>query len=379
MSKKKIIFIILGVMVFCLALVLGYTILNNKNDKKDNSVSIDDKVESVITLDINPSIKLEINKDKQVINMISLNEDGKDIIINNYKGKNFEVIIDNITDKLIDKGYAKDELIILVGVKGKILEEEVKKVFDNKLENKDIKYNIIIPEVSESSSLIAKKYNITDSKASYLEDILEKYIDLKIEDLKDMSIKDIITKTEEIDKSLNNDNQENGNSYGGGYGTLEKCNYVSRALTNEEAGKKVASLMGASVGTGKYCDKLAPESVADLSADGTCVYKVTFAHRTRSCVYYVGVETGNIIGEPSCTSKLVDEGEAQCIVMESMGITKREQAYLKNNRDNGSEWIYDVEDVYGTPDEEGKRYIYEYHVSKYTGEITSKTAIGELH
>ena len=82
MSKKKIIFIILGVMVFCLALVLGYTILNNK---KDNSVSIDDKVESVITLDINPSIKLEINKDKQVINMISLNEDGKDIIINIIK------------------------------------------------------------------------------------------------------------------------------------------------------------------------------------------------------------------------------------------------------------------------------------------------------
>lgn len=159
---------------------------------------------------------------------------------------------------------------------------------------------------------------------------------------------------------------------------MEKCNYVNIALTNEEAGKKVVSLMGASVGTGKYCDKLAPESVVALSPDGTCVYKVTFAHRTQSCVYYIGVETGNIIGNPSCASKLVEEGEAQCIVMDSMGITKSEQSGIIKNIDGGSEWIYEVEDMYGTPDEEGKQYVYEYHVSKYTGQITSKTAIREL-
>ena len=201
---------------------------------------------------------------------------------------------------------------------------------------------------------------------------------------KEDTIKEIISKKAELEKATeekpeeNNINGGNSNSYGGGSGSLEKCNYINRALTNEEAGKKVAGLMGASVGTGKYCDKLAPESVAALSPDGTCVYKVTFAHRTQSCVYYIGVETGNIIGNPSCTSKLVEEGEAQCIVMDSMGITKREQSGIIKNIDGGSEWIYEVEDMYGTPDEEGKQYVYEYHVSKYTGQITSKTAIREL-
>lgn len=64
--------------------------------------------------------------------------------------------------------------------------------------------------------------------------------------------------------------------------------------------------------------------------------------------------------------------------MDSMGITKREQSGIIKNIDGGSEWIYEVEDMYGTPDEEGKQYVYEYHVSKYTGQITNKTAIREL-
>ena len=131
-------------------------------------------------------------------------------------------------------------------------------------------------------------------------------------------------------------------------------------------------MMGASVGTGKYCDKLAPESVIVLASDGTCAY------RTQSCVYYIGVETGNVLGNPSCTSKLVEEGEAQCIVMESMGITKREDSGIIKNIDGGSEWVYEVKDWYGAPDENGKRYVYEYRVSKYTGQITGKTAIREL-
>lgn len=238
-------------------------------------------------------------------------------------------------------------MVILVGVSGEVKGEEIKVIIGNKLDEEKTKYNIIIPKISETSIELAKKYNITESKAAYLEEVINKYTDIKIEDIKDMSIGDIIDKTEEVSKS-------------------------------EEDDKKVASMMGASVGTGKYCDKLAPESVIVLASDGTCAYKVTFAYRTQSCVYYIGVETGNVLGNPSCTSKLVEEGEAQCIVMESMGITKRENSGIVKNIDGGSEWVYEVEDVYGAPDENGKRYVYEYHVSKYTGQITSKTIISEL-
>lgn len=383
MEKKKQMIIIFIAMILLIGFLIGgFLIVRSKGNNKNNSKleNMDTKIVSTITLDINPSIKIELNKDKKVVNIISLNNDGKEIIEGSYVGKELKEVVNGITDKLIDKGYAKEELVILIGVSGEVKGEDIKVIIGDKLDEEKAKYNIIIPEVSETSIELAKKYNITESKAAYLEEIINKYTDIKIEDIKDMSIGDIINKTEEVSKNTEEENGKVNNNSGtsGGYGTLEKCDYVYRALTNEEAGKKVASMMGASVGTGKYCDKLPPESVAALSSDGTCVYKVTFAYRTQSCVYYIGVETGNVIGNPSCTSKLVEEGEAQCIVMESMGLTAKEQFYAKNNRDNGSEWIYDVEDVYGTPDENGKRYVYEYHVSKYTGQITSKTIISEL-
>lgn len=42
------------------------------------------------------------------------------------------------------------------------------------------------------------------------------------------------------------------------------------------------------------------------------------------------------------------------------------------------EYVYEVEDVYGTPDENNQRYVYEYHVSKTTGQITAKNKIRVL-
>lgn len=327
---------------------------------------------------------MELNKNDQVINIIPLNEDAKDIIVPNYKAQTLDEVISSITDKLIEKDYTTGELVIVVGINGSITNEIVEEVISDKLTEKEIKYNLIIPEITSSAKEIAKEYNITESKAAYIEKISSES-NLNIEDIKDLSINEIITKAkenEEVNNEVNSTVNEPSNvsdiPTNGGYGSVLKCDNVVRALSNEEAGQKVASLMGATINTGSYCDKLPPESVM-LELNGTCAYKVSFKYRTKSCVYYIDVETGNIIGDGSCSQELVDEGEAQCIIMQSMGLTKREMFYAKNLRDTGSEYVYDVEDVYGQPDENNQRYIYEYHVSKYTGLITSKNKIDILH
>lgn len=389
-DKKKIIIVVCLIVVLTIGLLVGsYFITESKNKKKDN---IDDVVASSVTLDINPSIKMELNKDRLVVNLISLNEEAKNIVITNYKGSKVDVVIDSITDKLIDKGYAKEELLILVGTTGELKSEEVKEIISNKLNKKNISYDIIIPTVTETSSELARKYNITESKAAYLEEITNKYDDLKMEELKDKSIKEIEviakemdnkkemeTKVEDNNPSTSGTSGGSTNSNNGSEGSLSKCDNVRRVLTNEEAGKKVAGFLGATVGTGSYCDKLAPESIIVLAPDGSCAYKVTFKYRTKRCVYYISVETGNVIGNPECSSEIVEEGEAQCIIMEAMGLTKREMFYPSPATDNGSEYIYKVEDVYGTPDEDGQRYIYEYRVSKHTGQITKKEKIDVLY
>ncbi len=44
---------------------------------------INNQIMSTITLDINPSIEINLNKDNKVISVIALNEDAKDIVESN--------------------------------------------------------------------------------------------------------------------------------------------------------------------------------------------------------------------------------------------------------------------------------------------------------
>lgn len=88
--------------------------------------------------------------------MIPLNEDAKDIIVSNYKAKALDEVISSITDKLIEKGYIPDELVIVVGINGNITNEVAEEAIGNKLTKKEIKYNLIIPEITSSAKEIAK-------------------------------------------------------------------------------------------------------------------------------------------------------------------------------------------------------------------------------
>ena len=156
-----------------------------------------------------------------------------------------------------------------------------------------------------------------------------------------------------------------------GFKGSRKSTPYAAQVAAEEAGKKAASLQGATVGTGSYCDILPPESVLALSSNGTCAYKVSFEYMTNKCVYYISMENGEVLSS-NCTHKNITEGEHQCIIMKDLGVTKREMAYIYDTVDNGNEYTSRVEDVYGTPDAEGKTYVYRYHVSKSTGALTKE-------
>ena len=125
-KKKQIIIISLAVVLLIGFLIGGSLLIKNKTTEQNKNEDTDEKVASTITLDINPSIKLELDKDEYVINVISLNNSTKAIIEGDYKGKKLNEAIEKITNNLINKGYAEEKLIILVGVYGKVNEEKVK-------------------------------------------------------------------------------------------------------------------------------------------------------------------------------------------------------------------------------------------------------------
>ena len=67
--------ILVSVLIF--AMLLSFDIYKKLTLKKDLSSS-KDKVISVITLDINPSIKISLNEEEEVINFEALNDDAKE-------------------------------------------------------------------------------------------------------------------------------------------------------------------------------------------------------------------------------------------------------------------------------------------------------------
>ena len=378
MNKKKLLIaggILLIILIIC---VIVFLVIKNKSNNVTNEVKFDKTVASTITMDVNPSIKVEVNKNNKVINVLALNEDAK-TLSDDLKEKDVNEVIKTLTTRLITVGYFKNDATIIMNVEGTLEADNIRNTIVNVLNKENIEVNIIEPVITESSKKIAEDLGITPAKASYLEEVISKNPDVKIEDIKDKSVKEIEEVTKEnTDKNedatnnttTNNNNNNNNNKPSGG-NSLQKCEKITEALNNEEAGKKAASLQGATVGTGSYCDILPPESVLVLSSNGTCAYKVSFEYMTNKCVYYISMENGEVLSS-NCTHKNITEGEHQCIIMKDLGVTKREMAYIYDTVDTGSEYTSRVEDVYGTPDAEGKTYVYRYHVSKSTGALTKE-------
>lgn len=385
MNKKKLLIlggILVVVLVVCFVIFAFLKSKNNETPKVLEEIIFDTTVVSTVTMDINPSIKVNINKDNKVIEVIALNEDAKSIISDELKEKNISDVIEKLTSNLLSNDYFKDDATIILSVEGEVSSEDIKNVISDTLKKENVLVTIIEPVITKSGKKIAEDLGITEAKASYLEEVISKNPSLKIEDIKDKSVKEIDEAIKEIinkneNQSSNtttpntNTNTNTNTSKPSGGNSLQKCENVNKALNNEEAGKKAAGLQGATVGTGSYCDILPPESVWALTSNGTCAYKVSFAYMTNKCVYYISMETGEVLSS-NCEHKNITEGEHQCIIMKDLGVTKREMAYIYDTVDAGSEYTSRVEDVYGTPDAEGKRYVYRYHVSKSTGSLTKE-------
>lgn len=206
--EKKIILIISIVATLIICAIGSYYIATYKQDEDIIAKDLSDEIVSTVILDINPSIKLELNKDEKIVNIIALNEDSKEVIPVNYKGKTLNTVVSNITDNLITKGYIKEDVVILLNTKGEISTDTVKEIIDTTLTEKEIEHNVIVPVITETAKDLAEEYNITESKASYLEDIIKDYPELKIEELKDKSIKEIETTTKEITEKIEQEKEE---------------------------------------------------------------------------------------------------------------------------------------------------------------------------
>ena len=148
---------------------------------------------STITIDINPSIKINLKSDDKVKKVIPLNEDAKDIVSKDLSGKTLDETIKKIADKVIENGYTdEDRVAVLVHTEGKVSSGDVISKIANSFEAKNFYAEIVdIKEISKEDQKLAKKYNITPAKAAYINAMSKENDILKVEDLVNKEVKEL--------------------------------------------------------------------------------------------------------------------------------------------------------------------------------------------
>ena len=146
---------------------------------------------STITMDINPSIEIKLNKNNKVKSIKALNNDGKDIITNNIKGKTLEDSLDIIVKNVIEKGYiSEDQVTILLYSTGKINNNELKFTVGNSFGAQSIATDIIfVNNITKEDEKLAKQYNISPAKAAYINSIKKENDNIDVANLVDESIR----------------------------------------------------------------------------------------------------------------------------------------------------------------------------------------------
>ncbi len=182
MKKKNIILIILSII-----LVIGvicFIVLKNNN-----------KIVSTITLDINPSVEINLDKDDKVISVVALNDDAKKIVNSNLKGKSLTDIFEMLISNLIEKGYVDEDknLDVILHVDGNIEDKTVSEQLEYEFGKKDVHSEIVIIEnVTKEDKELAKKYNVSPAKVSYIKSITDDNENINIEDLTDKSVDELV-------------------------------------------------------------------------------------------------------------------------------------------------------------------------------------------
>ena len=190
MKSKKLLILISIVLIIGLISIILY---NNR-------------IVSKITLDINPSIEIDLNKNDKVIKVIPINKDAKDITNDDFKGKTLNNTLKKITNNVIEKGIIKENYVsIIIHSEGSIKSTKIENNIQKYFNEKEIAVETItIDNITKEDEKLAKKYNISPAKASYIKSITDNNKDIKIEDLSNKPVNEI-KETKETGKYCSKD------------------------------------------------------------------------------------------------------------------------------------------------------------------------------
>lgn len=336
-------------------------------------------VTSVVSLDVNPCVRLEVNRAEKVLSATPVNTDAGQILDGmDLTGTDLQVAVNAIIGSLLKHGYV-DELAnsVLVSVedddltRGTALEEKLTGEISQVLESASINGAILSQTFSGDAALQqkAEEYGISQGKAALIQTLVDNSTHLTFESLAGLSINelnllanstaatDLGSQTAEIDPIRST-------------GTASQDGYIG-----VEAAKQ-AALTHAGVTE----DQLSYLEADYDYEDGRMVYEVEFAVNGLEYEYDIDASTGSVIkyeqdgreerpagggqsaaqGSGGQTAQgSIDGQAARDIALAHAGVQSSDARELEVELDDGH---YQVEFKAG-------RYEYEYEISASDGSI----------
>lgn len=160
------------------------------------------KPDSIVYLDVNPSIEMAISRREKVVELAGLNKEGKELVDDmDYKGKDINMVLNDLLDKMLKEGYIdKDRHAMLVSVlnenidKGKSQVHKLNEIIRDFFKEEEFKPVVLRQSIVTTGTIeeYAKKYNISIGKMTFIKNLLILNPDFELEELIDLSIEELI-------------------------------------------------------------------------------------------------------------------------------------------------------------------------------------------
>ncbi|MEG2429875.1 MAG: PepSY domain-containing protein, partial [Oscillospiraceae bacterium] len=259
-------------------------------------------IDSVIALDVNPSIEMKINKSEKVIAIDALNSDAKKIIGDmDLKGTKLDVTVNAIIGSMLKTGYiSKDQNSVLVSVQNddapkcqeleKKLTDEIKEI----LKTNSVEGSVMTQttKADEELAKLAKENNISLGKAKLIQTMAKQNNTFTFEELAKMSINDLklLSESQEIDLD---DIVTTGEASDKAYIGKEKAESIT--LSHANVSKADAKKMDIELD----CEK------------GVMVYDVDFDTTDFEYDYQIDAVTGQIVNSKKVANKTEEEKQKE--------------------------------------------------------------------
>lgn len=157
---------------------------------------------SVVSLDVNPSIELKVNRKERVLSCTPMNGDAEEVLADmgngeDLKGAKLEVAVNAIVGGFVRKGYLdKISSALMISVEDRNqtrankLQRELTETVDGILQSRELRVAVLTQTVPQDTALEkqAQEYHISTGKAALIRRILELNSNLDFAGLAELSI-----------------------------------------------------------------------------------------------------------------------------------------------------------------------------------------------